>query len=125
MKMAGGVALCLGLGLRPGLADAADSAARPAWVEKSDANARVLLDVMARFTPERAGGFGVAGVDRQIMELKPQPQERRGRCRRGRARRRDSGREAAAGGAAAGGARAGGGHAGAAPGAGAGGAGAA
>ena len=76
MKMAGGVSLCLGLVLLPGLAGAADSAARPAWVEKSDANARVLLDVMARFTPERAGGFGVAGVDREIMDLKPQREER-------------------------------------------------
>jgi hypothetical protein len=39
------------------------------WVERSDRNAQVLLDVMARFSPEMAGGIGMTGLDEQILQL--------------------------------------------------------
>jgi len=40
-----------------------------AWVEKSNRNAKVLLDVMARFSPEGAGFTGIDGLDEQISEI--------------------------------------------------------
>ena len=44
--------------------------AQPAsWVERSNENARVLLTVMARFSPESAGQTGVEGVDEEISDL--------------------------------------------------------
>jgi hypothetical protein len=55
---------------------AAQAPARPAWVEKSDAHARVLIDVLARFAPESASQFGVDGLDTAIFDLKPGRQER-------------------------------------------------
>ncbi len=39
------------------------------WVERSNENARVLLTVMARFSPENAGQTGVEGVDDEISDL--------------------------------------------------------
>ena len=50
--------------------------AAPAWIARSNANAQVLLEVMARFGPEQAGFFGVEGLDREIMDLKPGIDER-------------------------------------------------
>jgi hypothetical protein len=44
----------------------------PAWVAKSDANARILLDVFARFSPEAAGQLGVEGVDERIADFGPE-----------------------------------------------------
>ena len=35
----------------------AQASARPAWVAKSDAHAKVLVDVLARFGPEGASQF--------------------------------------------------------------------
>jgi uncharacterized protein (DUF885 family) len=46
-------------------------AATPAWVAKSDQNAQVLLDVLARQSPEGAGQLGVSGLDEQITDLSP------------------------------------------------------
>jgi hypothetical protein len=39
------------------------------WVERSDRNAQVLLDVLARFAPEMAGGIGMTGLDEEILQL--------------------------------------------------------
>jgi Bacterial protein of unknown function (DUF885) len=50
---------------------AADAPAKAAWVARSDANARVLLDVQARFGPEGASQFGVEGFDTAITDLSP------------------------------------------------------
>jgi len=69
------LSLCLALLLAP-LAAPGAAAEAPAWVAKSDENARVLLDLMARFTPERAAGFGMSGLDEQILDLKPGREER-------------------------------------------------
>lgn len=46
------------------------------WVERSDANAQVLIDIMARQSPEGAGQLGVPGLDEQILDLKPGFMER-------------------------------------------------
>jgi uncharacterized protein DUF885 len=51
-------------------------AARAPWIEKSDANAQVLLKVVARFSPEGAGQIGVAGLDEQVLDLQPRLFER-------------------------------------------------
>jgi len=45
-------------------------------VAKSDANAQVLLQVVARFAPEGAGQVGVAGLDEQVLDLQPRLYER-------------------------------------------------
>jgi len=54
----------------------AASSARPAWVGKSDANARLLLDVMARFSPEFAAELGLEGYDEAIVDMTPGFEER-------------------------------------------------
>ncbi|MDQ6666065.1 MAG: DUF885 domain-containing protein [Acidobacteriota bacterium] len=41
----------------------------PAWVSKSNRNAQVLLDIIARYSPERAGSLGVRGLDDKITIL--------------------------------------------------------
>ncbi|HEV7517173.1 MAG TPA: DUF885 domain-containing protein [Thermoanaerobaculia bacterium] len=46
-------------------------AAPKAWVAKSDQNAQVLLDVIARQSPEGAGQLGISGLDEQIFDLSP------------------------------------------------------
>jgi hypothetical protein len=42
----------------------------PAWIQRSNENAQVLLEVMARFAPEVAGFYGVTGLDTQVMDLR-------------------------------------------------------
>ena len=42
-----------------------------AWVARSNDDAKVLLDVMARFTPETATQVGVPGYDDKVVDLKP------------------------------------------------------
>jgi Bacterial protein of unknown function (DUF885) len=46
------------------------------WVARSNANASLLLEVMARFSPEAAGFFGVDGLDEEIFQLPPDYDER-------------------------------------------------
>lgn len=46
------------------------------WVARSDRNAEVLLDVMARFNPEGAAFLGIGGLDEEIFQL---PADRDGR----------------------------------------------
>lgn len=43
----------------------------PAWVQKSNADAQVLLDVMAKFDPEFASRMGLPGYDDKVTDLKP------------------------------------------------------
>jgi hypothetical protein len=47
------------------------------WVARSNAHARVLLDVIARFNPEEASAFGVSTHDAQVVDLGPRLGERR------------------------------------------------
>ncbi len=42
-----------------------------AWIAKSDQNARLVLEALARFGPEGAGRLGIDGLDEQIVDLKP------------------------------------------------------
>src|SRR5258707_890445 len=46
----------------------------PAWVEKSNRNAQLLLDINARYGPEGAARNGVTGLDDQITNLSTPPQ---------------------------------------------------
>jgi uncharacterized protein (DUF885 family) len=48
----------------------------PAWVTKSDSNARIPLEVFARFSPEAAGQLGVEGLDENVADFGPQVFER-------------------------------------------------
>jgi hypothetical protein len=49
-----------------------------AWVQKSNQNAQILLDIMARYAPEGAGQLGVNGLDEQIsVPSSDQPERRR------------------------------------------------
>jgi Bacterial protein of unknown function (DUF885) len=48
----------------------------PGWIARSDDNARVLLEVLAKFSPEYAGRLGVDGFDEEISDLKPGITER-------------------------------------------------
>ncbi len=45
------------------------TAAEPAWVTKSNANAKLMLNVLAKYAPEGAGALGVDGYDEQITDL--------------------------------------------------------
>jgi hypothetical protein len=45
--------------------------AKPAWVEKSDKNSQILIDLFAQFGPEGASQFGVDGYDEKISDLTP------------------------------------------------------
>jgi hypothetical protein len=40
--------------------------AQQAWVLKSNKNAQLLLNVMARYSPESVGNLGVSGLDEKI-----------------------------------------------------------
>jgi hypothetical protein len=50
----------------------AQTNAPPAWIARSNADAQTLLDVIARFSPESASQFGLAGYDDKVADLKPQ-----------------------------------------------------
>jgi uncharacterized protein (DUF885 family) len=50
---------------------AAEAASLPAWVEESNRHAQILLDVLARYSPEGASFLGVEGHDEHIVDLKP------------------------------------------------------
>jgi uncharacterized protein (DUF885 family) len=43
----------------------------PAWVARSNADAQVLLQEQARFSPEFASQVGIAGYDDKVADLKP------------------------------------------------------
>jgi uncharacterized protein (DUF885 family) len=47
-----------------------------AWIAKSDANAKLVLEQGARFTPESAARAGLDGFDADILDLKPDFQKR-------------------------------------------------
>jgi uncharacterized protein DUF885 len=58
------------------LAAPAAFAAEPSWIDESNKNAQILLEVMARYNAETAATFGVEGHDAEIFDLKPQFSER-------------------------------------------------
>ncbi len=77
MKMSAVLSLCCLL-LVPLMLQAEDSAppSTPEWVTRSNENAKVLLDVMARQSPEAASRFGVEGFDTEIFQLPPNYEEK-------------------------------------------------
>ncbi len=62
--------LCLTLSTVGGQKLAAAPISAP-WVAQSNQNAQVLIQGLARFSPEGAGQLGVEGLDEQIIDLKP------------------------------------------------------
>src|SRR3954462_4560706 len=46
------------------------------WIERSNENAQVLLDVQAKFAPEQAARQGVSGIDDRIADYTPGHRER-------------------------------------------------
>jgi uncharacterized protein (DUF885 family) len=44
-------------------------AAEPAWVKKSNDNAKAVLNVLAKYSPESAGQLGVDGFDDKITDM--------------------------------------------------------
>jgi hypothetical protein len=59
--------------LGPASAGTADT---PAWIAKSNANAQVLVNDLAKISPEFASRVGVAGFDDKIADLTPGVEER-------------------------------------------------
>jgi hypothetical protein len=51
-------------------------ASTPSWVTRSNEHAQVLLDVIARFSPEGASAIGMEGYDEQVHDLLPKHVER-------------------------------------------------
>jgi hypothetical protein len=51
-------------------------AADDAWVEESNANAQIVLELAAEFNPEGAASFGVDGIDENIVDFRPRLYER-------------------------------------------------
>ena len=43
----------------------------PTWIERSNADSKVMLEVLARFNPEFASQVGVPGFDDKVIDLKP------------------------------------------------------
>jgi len=66
------------------LAGAASAAETQAWIKESNDNAKILLEFLAKYSPEFASQLGVEGFDEQVTDLKPKVFERS----------RDDGREA-------------------------------
>jgi hypothetical protein len=50
--------------------------APPAWIARSNADSQVLLDQIARFSPEFASQVGVPGYDDKVADLRPGVDER-------------------------------------------------
>jgi Bacterial protein of unknown function (DUF885) len=51
-------------------------AAQSSWIEESNRNSQVLLDVMARYNAESAASLGVEGHDNDVFDVKPRVSER-------------------------------------------------
>lgn len=51
---------------------------KPAWISKSNENAKLLLDIYARYSPESAGALGIPGLDNKIsIPYAGKPEEER------------------------------------------------
>jgi len=62
--------------ISPATAAAQDTSQDHSWIARSNENAQVLLEVMARFGPEGAASIGVDGLDEEIFDLEPEIYER-------------------------------------------------
>jgi len=54
----------------------ATAAEDPAWVERSNQNAQIVLEVLAEFNPEGAASLGIDGIDEAIIDYRPGRYER-------------------------------------------------
>ena len=52
------------------------SAAQVDWIAESNRHAQVLLEIVARYSPESAASLGVEGYDERVFDLKPNYAER-------------------------------------------------
>jgi Bacterial protein of unknown function (DUF885) len=52
---------------------------QPAWVQKSNQNAQLLIDLLSRYSPEDYGSSGMAGLDEQVSTASLDQSERRRR----------------------------------------------
>jgi len=68
--------LALGGALLLGAALAAAAADAPAWIAKSNTHAQLLLDVLAKTSPEFAYPTGIPGYDDKVADLSPGANER-------------------------------------------------
>ena len=64
-------AITLSLILLLGLFATAQAPAKQEWIERSNQNAKVVLDALAKFNPENAAQLGVEGYDEGIIDLAP------------------------------------------------------
>jgi uncharacterized protein DUF885 len=64
--LAGALALALAVTALPVSAQTV-----PAWVAKSDQNTQIVLDLLARLSPEGAADLGISGLDEEIFDLTP------------------------------------------------------
>lgn len=55
----------------PSLAQTTPAARTPAWVARSDQNTQLVLDLLARQSPEGAADLGISGHDEEIFDLTP------------------------------------------------------
>jgi len=68
----------LSLSMNPLLSQAATvgNGAEGDWIARSNEDAKILLDVTARFSPEDASDFGAAQYDKDVADLRPHLDER-------------------------------------------------
>jgi len=70
MTRAALAAIFLSLSAGPAAAD------EPGWVERSNENAQIVLEVLAEFNPEGAASLGVDGLDEAVIDFRPGLYER-------------------------------------------------
>jgi len=69
--------LSLALAVSLAVAGSAEAATKtPTWIERSNADAKVALDVIAQFSPESASQIGILGFDDKVVDLKPDADKR-------------------------------------------------
>jgi hypothetical protein len=68
--------MCLSLLLLLFVAASVWAQSPPAWVQKSNQNAQLLIEITARYSPEDAAAEGVPGLDEQVSSSKPDEPER-------------------------------------------------
>ena len=69
------ILMVLAIGLLASLSVAQSSGSEgsptPAWIARSNQNAKLLLEVVARYSPEAASDFGLEGYDDQVVDYRP------------------------------------------------------
>lgn len=74
--LAAACCLAIGVSAAQDIPNSPAAKAVPEWIAQSNAQSQVLLETYARFWPETAGSFGMAGVDNRVVDLGPALQER-------------------------------------------------